>query len=561
MLTKNHKLHFTHFLSSIRFLPNMLVALLLGSLVLVQNALADTGATITIYEDGLEAVATVPNVVAIQLRVAGPGDYYAAERSESGSTDWYAPSGLLDGEYRYEVFVTTEATDTSEGDDEDNMQLYRENGRFKVQGGSVSPVSSPAPDAGVEPQASVLDQKPSVLARIAGAIVDVLIPRAEAADMTISDVTPSLIFDDTDTSGIDWHIWGEGASHFRLYDDQQSTLVSEILSSANNSNTMMVNSIGDITFASSAVFIDRSANRVGVGTITPARSIHVSSGDPALTLEDTHGVTWTLNNDAYSGYFDINWDNGVTSASPFHIEEDASDDTFYMTSTSDIGIGTSNPGSTLHVSRTSGAQVRVENTSTTAAERVPFRLVNKGKTRFVIEQTGVSTWTFDNDGNYFNISKIGTGLNEFRVDGSGHGYFRGNAYALNHVNTSSRKAKTGFKDLNRSEVLEKLMTLPVTQWQYKQDGSQHYGPVAEDFQATFGLGDGTHISTVDSAGVTMAALQGLYEMVQGKETEIKVLKAEKDAEIEILRSENEDLARRLAALETLVKRQSSTTFD
>ncbi len=41
------------------------------------------------------------------------------------------------------------------------------------------------------------------------------------------------------------------------------------------------------------------------------------------------------------------------------------------------------------------------------------------------------------------------------------------------------------------------------------------GPVAEDFAATFGLGnDDKHITTVDESGVAFAAIQGLNRKVE-----------------------------------------------
>ena len=47
------------------------------------------------------------------------------------------------------------------------------------------------------------------------------------------------------------------------------------------------------------------------------------------------------------------------------------------------------------------------------------------------------------------------------------------------------------------------------------------GPMAEDFREAFGLGeDEKHISTVDSEGVALAAIQALY---QEKQQEVRQL--------------------------------------
>jgi len=108
----------------------------------------------------------------------------------------------------------------------------------------------------------------------------------------------------------------------------------------------------------------------------------------------------------------------------------------------------------------------------------------------------------------------------------------GTIYCKTTVNISDRNAKENFTTLDSKEVLEKVAALPVTQWNYKEDGGgkRHIGPVAQDFHAAFGLngGDDTHIATVDEAGVALAAIQGLNQKLDEQ------LKA-KDREIDELR--------------------------
>jgi hypothetical protein len=54
--------------------------------------------------------------------------------------------------------------------------------------------------------------------------------------------------------------------------------------------------------------------------------------------------------------------------------------------------------------------------------------------------------------------------------------------------------------------------------------------MAQDFAAAFGVGeDDKYISLVDANGVTMAAIQALYRMIQEKEAQISALRAEVDA--------------------------------
>ena len=51
--------------------------------------------------------------------------------------------------------------------------------------------------------------------------------------------------------------------------------------------------------------------------------------------------------------------------------------------------------------------------------------------------------------------------------------------------------------------------------------------MAQDFYAAFGVGeDNKHISTIDADGVSLAAIQGLYQIVQEKDQRIAQLESE-----------------------------------
>jgi hypothetical protein len=82
---------------------------------------------------------------------------------------------------------------------------------------------------------------------------------------------------------------------------------------------------------------------------------------------------------------------------------------------------------------------------------------------------------------------------------------------------SDRDAKENFVVLDLQDVLNRLADVPITEWNYKtQDPSnRHIGPMAQDFYAAFGLSDDElYISPIDTDGVALAAIQGLYEIVQ-----------------------------------------------
>jgi len=108
---------------------------------------------------------------------------------------------------------------------------------------------------------------------------------------------------------------------------------------------------------------------------------------------------------------------------------------------------------------------------------------------------------FHNDNTY----NSGGGTTLMKLDGSGltvNGTF---------VSSSDRNVKENFAPVQPREVLEKVLALPLSRWNYKADpATRHVGPMAQDFYAAFNLdADDKHIATVDADGVALAAIQGL----------------------------------------------------
>lgn len=94
------------------------------------------------------------------------------------------------------------------------------------------------------------------------------------------------------------------------------------------------------------------------------------------------------------------------------------------------------------------------------------------------------------------------------------------------TNNSDRNAKTNFESVDGRAVLEAVADMPITTWNYNAEGEtvRHIGPMAQDFHAAFGLGNSdTSITTIDADGVALAAIQGLYEVVQEKDAQIMAL--------------------------------------
>jgi hypothetical protein len=114
---------------------------------------------------------------------------------------------------------------------------------------------------------------------------------------------------------------------------------------------------------------------------------------------------------------------------------------------------------------------------------------------------------------------------------------------------SDRNVKENFQPVDQRAVLEKVCRLPVTEWNLisQPAGIRHIGPMAQDFQAAFGVGeDDRHISTSDADGVAFAAIQGLNQKVE------QVVK-EKNARIQTL---EKDVAELKAIVNSLLQKSS-----
>jgi hypothetical protein len=106
---------------------------------------------------------------------------------------------------------------------------------------------------------------------------------------------------------------------------------------------------------------------------------------------------------------------------------------------------------------------------------------------------------------------------------------------------SDRDQKTDIIPVDPAAVLERLSRLPVATWRYREEPGavRHMGPMAQDFRAVFGLGDGDrYYHAVDAHGVALAAIQALERIA-----------AQQRQRIEALEAGNRRLERKLRALE------------
>lgn len=95
------------------------------------------------------------------------------------------------------------------------------------------------------------------------------------------------------------------------------------------------------------------------------------------------------------------------------------------------------------------------------------------------------------------------------------------------INASDRNAKENFEAIDGAALLAQVEALPIAKWNYKQDDEsvKHIGPTAQDFKSAFGVGASDKaISTVDPAGIALAAIQQLIR--ENEELKARIVKLE-----------------------------------
>jgi hypothetical protein len=88
---------------------------------------------------------------------------------------------------------------------------------------------------------------------------------------------------------------------------------------------------------------------------------------------------------------------------------------------------------------------------------------------------------------------------------------------------SDRNMKANFAAVDTRAILRGVLSLPISTWNYKTQAAsvRHIGPMAQDFFATFKVGEGDKtITTVDPDGVALAAIQGLNEELKDRDARI-----------------------------------------
>jgi len=533
----------------------------------------------TLYESHIfpeaivfEPTSTVGLNTDIEMIVKGPDGFVESRSFLAGEPIEFNPAGLPDGTYRYELQIVDIKSVSAQRGDHGAIDAVQEIpqpgfGSFAVREGKA--LSRETDEPGYTATESGLPGPNAT--KIATHDSD-----RQTRDQVIAD---DLIVDGSACIGMDC-VNGEsfGFDTLRLKENNTRIKFDDTSNSAsfpnndwqltaNESNNGGLNkfsientTIGRIPFTiegpapSNSLYVD-DGGRIGMGTSAPVVQAHMIDGNTP---------TFRLHQDGSDGFQSQVWDvagneanffvRDVTngSALPFKILPGAPSDALVIEAGGNLGVGIRNSDASLHVRKTD-PKILIESSSATPAQRTLLELSNAGKTRFILRNTDAgSTWTFDNSGATFDISRAGTGVAEFKLEEDGDAVFTGSVTANGVVLSSSRTVKTEITPVDSEQILEKVMNLPVHSWRYTSDqnNSEHIGPMAEDFHELFGIGSERHINLIDTTGITIAALQAVANDYRKHVNELNEKLQSQTDKVSALEQRIDQLSARLANPET-----------
>lgn len=307
-----------------------------------------------------------------------------------------------------------------------------------------------------------------------------------------------------------------------------------------------------------AIYID-DAGRVGLGTSDPQKNLQILNSDtPTIRFDqDTSGgytaQAWDVA--AHEGIFFIR-DVTYGGKIPFQIDTDSPTNTLVVDKSGSIGMGTKFPAAELHLYNSETPTIRLQ--EVTGITNYSWDLTGSStgfvlsdaitsETPLVVNAGASSNSIFVSASGFLGV---GTDSPSAQLDVAGDANIDGNLVLEGYLSERSDvDAKENFKAVSGSEILAKLVEMPVTTWNYIDDSeTTHIGPMAQDFYGAFGVGlDDKHLSALDVNGVALASIQELNRVVE-----------KKDAEIASLKSDLSNLEARLSAVESgMVKGQTN----
>ncbi len=179
------------------------------------------------------------------------------------------------------------------------------------------------------------------------------------------------------------------------------------------------------------------------------------------------------------------------------------------------GVGSTVPGGGINIA--SGAYSFAAGFKAKAQHKGAFVWADSSNTNAFVGTVRANQTIFRSHGGFYIFTKSSAGFGAKLDPG-----------ATAWVAISDRNSKEKVVKVDSREVLEKLTGIEIATWQYKgvETPVRHMGPMAQDFYTAYRLGaDDKGISTLDTDGVALAAIQGLYDVVKEKEARIAELES------------------------------------
>ncbi|NEZ04097.1 tail fiber domain-containing protein [Wenzhouxiangella sp. XN201] len=503
----------------------------------------------------------------VDLIVSGPEGFYYRESFSAGSVVEFTPSrlpgrSLSDGVYQYELRITGTGLNMVRGDHEAlhfpagsvTMLDSPHSGTFAIADGSfVSPdIDEPVAQhesSGKDSGSFSLqtDDADGGGSRDQVIVDDLVVQGSECVGIDcvngetfgfdtirMKENNVRLQFNDTSSSSSfpnnNWQIRANdsangGANYLGIIDQGAS-------GSSEAGTRLFTVSAGA---PAHSLFV-ASTGRVGLRTSTPVLDLHVNTNNtPGIRLEQNSSggfsaQTWDIaGNEANFFVRDVTGGSRL----PFRIRPGAPTSSIDIAASGNVGIGNSSPNQPLHIKRTDNtAQLLIEDTG--VGNQRLLSLVNHGVPAMHLQDAsqGNVNWTFSVAGTQnvderFQLNKVGSGQVEMQLFADGSAEFAGDVTANGVLLTSARATKTDFKPVKAEEILQKLVSLEISEWRYRKEpkGTRHIGAMAEEFQAAFGLSDGKTLNMIDTTGISFAAIKALKQELDDKQTEVDALSA------------------------------------
>jgi hypothetical protein len=342
----------------------------------------------------------------------------------------------------------------------------------------------------------------------------------------------------TSTPLVDLHVVNSNSPTLRLEQTQAAGFAEQAWDIGGNETSFFVRD-----FTSSQL-------PLSIRTGAPNASIHVASngnvGFQTTTPDGPFDVAHSAdaNDHAFlihtNSSVGVNIDNGQIPKGLFDVQTTGGQSRLTVTATGNVGIGTFNPVGRFDVQDITGTTNLLTLSGVGKLEALGDVCLTGTTTCLSTAGGGGSSnswdpWDITDNSGVLSFAYNG-GSTLLTMDGTtGKLVATGDICALGDTKCvgslkSSKYVKDIYSAVDGADILEKVSSLPISIWSYKVDDDSvlHIGPMAEDFQATFGLNGETtdSIATVDGLGVALTSIQALNNKLKQKDIDIEQLKLE-----------------------------------